>query len=229
MPNEKPKALIVDDRPQNLYALKTILQDLEGVEIYEALDGNTALELCLEHDFFVAMLDVQMPEMDGYELAQYLRSVEDTKYVPIIFLSAVYSDEHHIFKGYDSGAVDFIVKPFNPKVVLDKVRVFLELYRHRQELKRMVVELENTNVKLKMYEGMMMTIRNLEDQINNPLAIISMCAELIKEDPSILDKHIDTIIENTKRISRHIESLKGLKEVEYRETPIGPMLSTTTK
>jgi len=127
------KILIVDDKPRNLYALAQVLKE-SGAEIIKAENGNDALTATLHHDFALAMFDVQMPEMDGYELAELMRGEERTKRIPIIFLSAVYSDEYHIFKGYRSGAVDFITKPYNPAVLMSKVHVFLQLDSQKREL-----------------------------------------------------------------------------------------------
>ncbi|MDD5171258.1 MAG: response regulator [Syntrophales bacterium] len=131
----RQKILIVDDKKENLYALEMLLKDT-GAEVVQAACGNDALIASLNHDFSLAILDVQMPEMDGYELASILRSAEKTSNIPIIFLSAVYSDEHHVFRGYESGAVDFITKPYNPGIFLSKVNVFLHREQLLQELKK---------------------------------------------------------------------------------------------
>ena len=130
---QKQKILIVDDRKENLLALRKVLADLD-VEIIEAASGNEALAATLDHDFAVAILDVMMPGMDGYELAAYLRGDAKTRNTPIIFLTAVYSEEERIFKGYEIGAVDYIVKPYNPVILISKVRVFLELEKARMQL-----------------------------------------------------------------------------------------------
>lgn len=124
----RQKILIVDDRADNLFALEKILSPT-GAEIIKAASGNDALVASLNHNFAVAILDVQMPAMSGYELAEYLRKDEMTRHLPIIFLSAVHSDDYHIFMGYEAGAVDFITKPFDPRILLGKVNVFLELDR----------------------------------------------------------------------------------------------------
>ena len=133
MAQEKPKILIVDDRAENLYALDKLLKTLD-VEVVQALSGAEALNLTLEHDFCVAIVDIQMPEMDGYELVELLRSNEDTATLPVIFVSAIYSDEYHHRKGYEAGAVDFMSKPFVPEILLSKVKVFIDLYRQRKSL-----------------------------------------------------------------------------------------------
>lgn len=138
----KQKILIVDDNKSNLYALEKMLSGVDA-EIIKAASGNESLIVSLNHELALAILDVQMPEMDGYELAELLRSAEKTQQLPIIFLSAVYSDEYHIFKGYDAGAVDYIVKPYEPKILANKVRVFLQLDKQKNELLQKI-ELEKS-------------------------------------------------------------------------------------
>ena len=131
--SEKQKILIVDDKTENLIALEKVLKEIE-VDVVKATCGNEALKATLNHDLALAILDIQMPEMDGYELAEYLRSEGKTKNLPMIFLSAVYSDEYHVFKGYEAGAVDFITKPYNPYYLISKVKIFLQLDRQKKEL-----------------------------------------------------------------------------------------------
>jgi two-component system cell cycle sensor histidine kinase/response regulator CckA len=134
------KILIVDDKEQNLFTLRKVLADLD-VEFVEAMYGNDALKATLHNDFALAILDVQMPDMDGYELAEFLRCDPKTENLPIVFLSAVYHDDYHVFKGYDSGAVDFIIKPYEPKILLSKVNFFLQLHQQKLALEK-AVELE---------------------------------------------------------------------------------------
>ncbi|WP_446007975.1 ATP-binding response regulator [Candidatus Electrothrix sp.] len=136
------KILIVDDKEQNLFTLRKVLDDL-NVEFVQATHGNDALKATLHNDFALAILDVQMPDIDGYELAELLRCDPKTENLPIIFLSAVYHDDYHVFKGYDSGAVDFITKPYASKILLSKVNFFLQLHQQKQALEK-AVELEKT-------------------------------------------------------------------------------------
>ena len=139
-----PKILIVDDKPRNLYALETVLKELEA-EVIQATSGLEALSLTLEHDFCLAIVDVQMPEMDGYELVELLRTNVSTANLPVIFVSAIYSDEYHHRKGYDAGAVDFLSKPFVAEILLSKIKVFLDLYRQRVRLQELVSQLNGKN------------------------------------------------------------------------------------
>ena len=131
-----PKILIVDDKPQNIYALEKLLAELD-VTIVPANSGAEALQLTLEHEFCLAIVDIQMPEMDGYEMVELLRGNATTASLPVIFVSAIYSDEYHHRKGYEAGAVDFLSKPFIPEILLSKVRVFLDLYNKQQQLKEL--------------------------------------------------------------------------------------------
>lgn len=135
------KILIVDDKEANLFALERVLKCLD-VDVVQALSGEEALRATLNHEFALAILDVQMPAMDGYELATLLRNDRTTRKIPIIFLSAVYSTDPYIFRGYASGAVDFITKPFNAEVLLSKVRVFLDLHEKKAELAGQKARLE---------------------------------------------------------------------------------------
>jgi two-component system, cell cycle sensor histidine kinase and response regulator CckA len=125
--------LAVDDRPANLIALERTLAGLP-VRVIKATSGEEALAAALRHRFALAILDVQMPGMDGYELAEILLADPESAGTPIIFVTAAYADDHHRFKGYSSGAVDYLVKPYDPSILMSKVRVFLELARHRQGL-----------------------------------------------------------------------------------------------
>ncbi len=147
--------LIVDDKQSNLFALENVLNRLD-VEIVKALTGDEALRATLNHDFALAILDVQMPGMDGYELANLLRSDARTANIPIIFLSAVYSDEPYVFRGYESGGVDFLTKPFRSEILLSKVQVFLELNCQKEELElrvhRRTQELARANDALRQSE-----------------------------------------------------------------------------
>lgn len=135
--NSRPKVLLVDDIEQNLITLEAILSDFE-ITFMKALSGNEALSLALEHDFALAIIDIQMPEMDGYETVKLMRQVKRTRNLPIIYVSAIYKEEFHVIKGIEAGAVDFIVKPIIPEILRGKVRVFLELYLYRVHLEQLV-------------------------------------------------------------------------------------------
>ncbi|MCU4121567.1 hybrid sensor histidine kinase/response regulator [Variovorax sp. N23] len=128
------KLLIVDDLPENLLALQALIRG-PARPVFQAASAEQALALMLEHEFALAILDVQMPGMNGFELAELMRGTERTRHIPIIFVSAAGREMNYAFKGYESGAVDFLQKPLDPHVVASKVNVFVDLHRHRKALK----------------------------------------------------------------------------------------------
>jgi len=137
------KLLIVDDLPENLLALEASIRD-DGYSIHQASSGEEALALLLEHEFALAILDVQMPGMNGFELAELIRGMARTRHLPIVFVSAAGKELDYAFKGYENGAVDFLYKPLDAYAVKSKVQVFVDLYRQRTELRRQLAALEES-------------------------------------------------------------------------------------
>lgn len=135
--------LIVDDLPENLLALNALIRQ-EDRNIFQASCGEDALALLLENEFALAILDVQMPGMNGFELAELMRGTEKTRNIPIVFVSAAGKELNYAFKGYETGAVDFLYKPLDVDAVKGKVNVFVELYRQRLETRRQVQALEKS-------------------------------------------------------------------------------------
>jgi PAS domain S-box-containing protein len=133
--------LLVDDRPENLLALEAILAPLEQTLLY-AHSGEDALRQLLRHDIAVILLDVQMPDLDGFETARLIKQRERTSHVPIIFVTAISKDEEQVFRGYSAGAVDYVFKPFNPDVLRSKVSVFIELHEKNEQLRRQAEQLK---------------------------------------------------------------------------------------
>jgi two-component system, sensor histidine kinase len=141
---EKAAILLVDDREENLLALERVLERIDATVI-KARSGNDALKACLNHEFALALLDVNMPEMNGYELAELMRGEKRISSIPIIFLTAAYGHEHHVFQGYSAGAVDYMVKPVHPEILLNKVKIFLDIFRQKESLLLHGRELERVN------------------------------------------------------------------------------------
>jgi PAS domain S-box-containing protein len=131
-PASRARVLLVDDDERNLHAIKTVLEDI--AEVVLASSGEEALRHLLKGEFAVILLDVYMPGMDGYETAQMIRAREQTKRIPIIFLSAVNKEVEHLLRGYSMGAVDYVFKPVEPVVLQSKVAVFVDLYLMRREV-----------------------------------------------------------------------------------------------
>ncbi|MEO8380785.1 MAG: ATP-binding protein [Acidobacteriota bacterium] len=140
MTDERVNILLVDDQRNNLLALESILAE-SGENLVMAESGSAALRHLLQMDFAVVLLDVQMPDLDGFETANLIRSRDRSRDTPIIFLTALSRSETNVFRGYELGAVDYIFKPFHPEILRSKVNVFVELFRQREAFKRQAHEL----------------------------------------------------------------------------------------
>ncbi|ETR72555.1 MAG: Multi-sensor hybrid histidine kinase [Candidatus Magnetoglobus multicellularis str. Araruama] len=146
--------LLVDDRPENLLSLENLIKSPD-LNIIKCTSGNEALGLMLRHDFALVLLDVQMPEMDGFEVAELMRSSNRTRHIPIIFITAINKEPRHVFKGYKSGAVDYLFKPLNPEILRSKVNVFIELYRKQKAIEQANNACNNALSGLKKSEGIL--------------------------------------------------------------------------
>jgi signal transduction histidine kinase len=143
--------LLVDDDPRNLLALQELLGDL-GHQLVPAKSGAEALRQSLQRDFALILLDVLMPDMDGFEVARLIRERERSRHTPIIFLTGAYEDSPSMFRGYEAGAVDYIIKPLNPDVLKSKIAVFIELYRKSAVLSREIAERKQAEEQLRQSE-----------------------------------------------------------------------------
>lgn len=128
-----PNVLLVDDTQENLVALEVVLEDLD-CNLFKAGSGQQALGLLLKKDFSLVLLDVQMPEMDGFEVAALMRNNPKTKNIPIIFVTAISKEQKYVHQGYKAGAVDYLFKPIEPVILKGKVNFFLELDRQKRRL-----------------------------------------------------------------------------------------------
>jgi diguanylate cyclase (GGDEF)-like protein len=156
-----PQILIVDDRIENLITLEHLL-DQFNVKLVRATSGEEALGHILDHDFALVLLDVRMPGMDGYEVAELMRGNKKTRQIPIIFVTAESSADSHIFKGYESGAVDYLVKPLNADIFRSKVGVFIELYEQKQALRQKTIEFDQ---KLAELEELQQQLEETNEQL----------------------------------------------------------------
>ncbi|WP_256825250.1 hybrid sensor histidine kinase/response regulator [Pseudomonas juntendi] len=156
--NTIAKLLIVDDLPENLLALDALIQG-EDREVHQAQSAEAALSLLLEHEFALAILDVQMPGMNGFELAELMRGTEKTRHIPIVFVTAAGREMNYAFKGYESGAVDFLHKPLDTAAVKSKVSVFVDLYRQRKVLERQLQALERSRQEQEVLLGQLQAAR----------------------------------------------------------------------
>ena len=211
--------LLVDDLEENLIALEALLRR-DDLVLLKARSGQEALELLLKHDVGLALLDVQMPGMDGFELAELMRGTERTRRVPIIFLTAGNADRQRRFRGYEAGAVDFIHKPIEPDVLRSKTGVFFELYRQQLLLAAQRDELkEKAEENARLLKESQLNAAALQDadrrkdeflatlahELRNPLAPIRNGVQILRMSPN--GAHSDTVREMMDRQLTHLVRL----------------------
>ncbi|MEJ2054160.1 MAG: response regulator [Calditrichaceae bacterium] len=192
------KLLLVDDIQENIFALENILEE-PGREFVKAGSGEEALKLLLKHDVDLILLDVQMPGMDGFETARLIWGTHRTRHIPIIFVTAINKEEKHIFKGYESGAIDYMFKPLEPIIVQSKVKVLLELADQRRMLEAQNNELQIAkrnaeSIFLNVEEGICIIDTNLIIQPQYSKAL-----ETILSDKKLANANIIDVL------SRHLE------------------------
>lgn len=234
---ERVNILLVDDRPENLIALEALLERPDA-RIIKAESGNKALGLMLEFDIALVLLDVQMPEMDGFEVAELMRKKEKTKEIPIIFITAINKEEKYVFQGYEKGAVDYLFKPIDADILRSKVNVFLELHRKKIELEKLlseknnyIVELHQLNSRIQEQQKELLEKEKLQSilemavtishEFSQPLSVIIGYTDMLlntmeKSDPMYnkLKKILDNG-ENLAEIIRKVRSITNYKSITY--------------
>ncbi len=207
---EKFNILIVDDREENLLTLESILENPE-LNIVKARSGNEALGLMLEYNFAMVLLDVQMPEMDGFETAELMRSNERTRSIPIIFVTAISKQRQHVFKGYEAGAVDYLYKPLDLEILQSKIKAYIEFFKQKHSLELTTKKLEKTIQELdyakRVAEEATLAkssfLANMSHEIRTPLNGIIGMADLV-----LMDKDLSVLqLERVQDIKLSGESL----------------------
>jgi signal transduction histidine kinase len=204
--------LLVDDLEENLLSLEALLRR-ESLTILKARSGEEALEMLLVHDIALALLDVQMPGMDGFELAELMRGNERTSRVPIIFVTAGASDNQRRFRGYEAGAVDFIQKPIEADILRSKANVFFELHRQRQQIAAQRDELEASAEALKVADrNKDLFLAVLAHELRNPLTPLRLGIDVLRGSPSA-DKAIRTRDLMDRQLSHLVRLVDDLLDV----------------
>jgi len=222
--------LLVDDLKENLLSLEVLLRR-EGLVLLQATSGDEALELLLKHDIALALLDVQMPDMDGFELAETMRGHERTRRIPIIFLTAGSTDRQRRFRGYEAGAVDFLEKPLEPDILRSKTDVFFELYRQRQQIAVQRDDLEARaeennrllNETRQQAEALRETDRRKDEflailahELRNPLAPISNSVSILASDKlpvHVRDEALQMMERQVKQMVRLVDDLMDVSRI----------------
>ncbi len=228
-----PKILIVDDRIENLVALEKTLAGLEA-QVLRATSGEQALACLLEHTVALILLDVQMPEMDGLETAELIRSNEDTQYIPIIFVTAISKDQQHVFSGYASGAVDYLFKPLNADILRSKVSVFLELDRQKtiiaktnEQLKaanQKILEQQEAVIKKERLNVLLQMAGATAHELNQPLMSLLGNVDLIRlfhDDPGKMLQWLDNIEAAAQRIADIVRKIQIIGKDDVKSYPGG--------
>jgi signal transduction histidine kinase len=210
--DKRPSVLLVDDIEANLVALRALLEDM-NCDLVLARGGDDALRQLLRREFAIMLLDVQMPEMDGYEVATHARSNPATCEVPIIFLTAAHEGEDGMLRGYGSGAVDFLQKPLNPHVLRAKVRVFLDLYLSRSRLRGEIAAHEQTLSALERANKAMRHFTNAASHdLKAPLRRIKGFLTALDEDCGAMlneagHEYVDRCLTASQRMDALLDSL----------------------
>ena len=212
--NDKVNILLVDDKPSNLLVLEETLHEL-GENLVTAGSGKEALKLLLEQEFAVIILDVAMPDMDGYETASLIRSNKKLQQTPIIFLTALNKSDAYISKGYSVGAVDYLFKPFVPEILRAKVEVFAELFKMRRELKQKSEELERSNTELQQFAYV--ASHDLQEPLRKIKSFTELLADRYKNKlDEKADKYIGYIVDGATRMQGLIQDILSLSRVNTR-------------
>ncbi len=213
------KVLLVDDLEANLLALEGLLRR-EGIELLKARSGPEALELLLVHDVALALLDVQMAGMDGFELAELMRGTERTRRVPIIFLTAGALDQQRRFRGYEAGAVDFIFKPIEAHILQSKVGIFVELAIQREALRETAEEAQSASRAKDDF------LAALSHELRTPLTPVLMTAAALETDGSLsaeVREQITMMRRNVELEARLIDDLLDITRISRGKLSIAPV------
>jgi len=207
--NKELRILVVDDDRQNLVSTKAYLDELDA-EIDTTTSGKQAIYLINSRTYALLIFDVQMPEMDGYQLAEIIHSGYRNSKTPIIFISGVYYDEFDVFKGYDSGAVDYLTKPLNYKILRSKVQVFLELEKIKREL---LLEKEKVQQAL---DDKTLFIAKVSHEVRNPLGVVISILDIFDEELSPEEKleYLHIMKSSAGHMSRLLDDLVDYTKIE---------------
>lgn len=226
MPNKKHTLLLIDDKPENLMALKSIL-DLPDREIISCLSGSEALQVLLKKKVSLILVDVQMPDMDGYEFVKIIKSHPDTVSIPTIFVTAISNEQKYLSKAYDLGAIDFLSKPLNTEITRKKVESFLKIWDYEQELKKLNETLAQKNEELEQFANI------IAHDLKTPLGNIQTLINLIEEDHilnldgevagifdmvKISSKRMSKLIDDMLHYSKNVQNNEGTEVVNIAET-----------
>ncbi|WP_120717043.1 hybrid sensor histidine kinase/response regulator [Tsuneonella amylolytica] len=213
---EPAKFLLVDDLPENLLALEALLAR-DGLVLHTARSGEDALELMLANEYALALLDVQMPGMDGFELAEFMRANERSRHIPIIFVTAGSGDAARRFRGYEAGAVDFIQKPIEADILRSKADVFLDLFLQRRQITVQRDELATLSAALQAADRQKNRfLAVLAHELRNPLAVLTAGLNILERasDPAAIETVQASMRQTLSHVTRLVDDLLDINRIE---------------
>ncbi len=213
---EKFRILLVDDVPENIYSLKMMIEDSFDVEIFSALSAQEGMEILMKEKIHLILTDVQMPEIDGFEFVEYLKNIDKTKDIPVIFITGIYDKDEYKTKGYDLGAIEYITKPIHDVLLNSKLKVYIDIFEKQKEDEEEIVAKDE----LLMHQSKMATMGEMigiiAHQLKQPLNILSLYCNDVKDSykyEEIDDKFIDDFSKNTKeQIDYLSETIDGFRD-----------------
>ena len=193
--------LLLDDIPENIYSLKLLIEENFDINIFTAFKAQEAIEIVMNNPIDLILTDVQMPEIDGFEFVAYLKDIEKTKNIPVIFITGIYDKDEYKTKGYNLGAIEYITKPIHDILLNSKLKVYIDFFEKR----KLDIELIASKDKVLIHQSKMATMGEMigviAHQLKQPLNILSLCCNDVKDSffsNEINEKFIDDFSKNTK-------------------------------
>ncbi len=193
--------LIVDDTEENIYSLRLLIQESFDVNIFTALKASDAIEILVENSIDLILTDVQMPEIDGFEFAQYLKDIESTKNIPIIFITGIYDKDEYKSKGYGIGGIEYITKPIDNDLLTSKLKIYIDIYDTLKKSKENLNKTQELLIHNSKMASLGEMIGLISHQLKQPLNILSLCCDdvnLSYKFDEIDDKYMEEFSKNTK-------------------------------
>ena len=198
---EKFNILLVDDVSENIYSLKMMIEDSFDVNIFSALSAQEGMEILMNENIDLILTDVQMPDVDGFEFAQYLKDVESTKNIPVIFITGIYEKDEYKNKGYNIGGIEYITKPIDNKLLISKLKIYINIFNTIKTSNEKLHKTENLLIHSAKMASMGEMIGLISHQLKQPLNVLSLYVEDINlsyEYKELNDKYMEDFYKNTK-------------------------------
>jgi two-component system, sensor histidine kinase and response regulator len=213
---DKFNILLVDDVSENIYSLKMMIEDSFDVNIFSALSAQEGMEILMKENIDLILTDVQMPEIDGFEFVEYLKNIEKTKDIPVIFITGIYDKDEYKTKGYNLGAIEYITKPIHDILLNSKLKVYIDIFEKRKQNEEQIATKDRVLIHQSKMATMGEMIGVIAHQLKQPLNILSLYCNDVKDSymiEEIDDKFIDDFSKNTKEQIKFLsETIDGFRD-----------------